>query len=316
VTIRDLLSRRLLAFSGKGGAGKSTVTAAFAVAAARSGKRVLVVEIGEHETISRLFGAPPVGYGGGVVYRPRTQAAPPIVSMCITAEQALREYGMRTVKFETIYKTVFDNRLFRYFAAAAPALEELNLLGKIESLHREVIAPVPNARFDLMLLDAPATGHAIALFQAPQMAMRMVAAGPVHAMTERMWQLITDPSRTALNIVCLPEEMPVNESIELDESAARLGIPRGVLVVNGMYPDAFPEGLPALEAVRSTTAVQRHVLDAARSTIARRAAQEAMTSKLAEAIRLDRVVLPLVVSPRIGPDEIEALANRFETADA
>src|SRR5881394_1335989 len=127
-----LFDRRLLVFSGKGGTGKSTVTAAFAVAAARRGKRVLVVEIGERETIAPIFGGQPAGYAGAVVYRPRASAAPPITAMRITAPEALREYGMRSVKFQMIYNAVFDNPVVRYFTAAAPGLEELNILGKIE----------------------------------------------------------------------------------------------------------------------------------------------------------------------------------------
>ena len=225
--LASLFDRRLLAFSGKGGAGKSTATAAFAVAAARAGKRVLVVEIGEHERISRLFGAPPVGYGGGIVYRPGAAGAPPVTAMCITASEALREYGMRTVRFETLYNAVFDNPVVRYLSAAAPAVQELNILGKIESLHRESIDPAPGARFDLMLLDAPATGHAVALFESPRLAMRLAQAGPIHAMVERVWRLVTDPARTALNIVSLPQDVVVNESLEFAARIGALGIPPG-----------------------------------------------------------------------------------------
>jgi Anion-transporting ATPase len=307
----SLFDRRLLMFSGKGGTGKSTVTAAFAVAAARRGKRVLVVEIGERETISRIFGASAVGYAGGIVHRPGADGAPPITAMKITAPEALHEYGMRSVKFQMIYNAVFDNPVVRYFTAAAPGLEELNLLGKIESLHREVIAPVPNARYDLMLLDAPATGHAMALFQAPQMAMRLAQAGPIYAMVERIWKLLTDPSRSALNIVSLAEDMPVNESIELDAAASALGLPRGVLVVNEMYPDAFPEGAAALDPLRPPTPLAQRVVESARSVVARRTEQVAMTARLDAAIPMPRIDLPLIITPRIGPDDIEALADRI-----
>ncbi len=307
-----LFDRRLLAFSGKGGVGKSTVTAAAAVAAARQGRRVLIVEVGEHERISRIFGAPVAGYVGAPVYRPRAAGAPPIVSMCITAKEALREYGMRSLKFEMIYDAIFENPLVSYFTAAAPGLQELNVLGKIESLHREVIAPAPKARFDLMLLDAPATGHALAFFKAPQMAMRMAAAGPIYTMIERMWRLLVDPARTALNIVSIPEEMPVNESIELDRATAELGIPRGALIVNRMSPDLFPEGADVLSRMQPTTAVSRSILDRARSTIALRVEQDAMIARLEEAIPARRIVLPMIGCPRIGPDEIEALADHLD----
>jgi anion-transporting ArsA/GET3 family ATPase len=309
----SLLNRRLLIFSGKGGVGKSTVTAAAAVAAARQGKRVLIVEIGEHERISQIFGAPVVGYSGAPVYRPRQAGAPPILAMCLTAREALREYALRSVKFKMIYEAVFDNPVVRYFTAAAPGLDELNLLGKIESLHREVMAPAPRAKFDLMLLDAPATGHALAFFKAPQMAMRMAPAGPIFTMIERMWKLLVDPSRTALNIVSLAEEMPVNESIELDRAASDLGIPRGALIVNGLYPDLFPEGDAVLDAMPASTDLARDIIAAAHATVSRRAGQNLMIGRLDIALSERRIVLPLLATPRIGPNDVETLADRLAT---
>lgn len=305
-----LLGRQLLVFSGKGGVGKSTVTAAFAIAAARRGKRVLLLEIGEHEQFSRLFNVPVVGYRGGVVYQPRAAGAPPITAMSLTAREALREYGMRTVKLEMVYNAIFDNPVVRYFTAAAPGLVELNILGKVESLHREAMPPAPGARFDLMLLDAPATGHAIGLFQAPQMAMRLAQAGPVYGMVERIWRFITDPARTALNLVCLPEEMPVNESLELDAAAGALGLPRGAVIVNGMDPDAFGARAADVERLRPTTALAQAVVAAARSTIARRREQEAMAARL-DVIPAPRIELPRLVASRMRAQELEALADRL-----
>lgn len=307
----SLFNKRLLIFSGKGGVGKTTVTAAAAVAAARLGRRVLIVEIGEHERISSLFAAPVAGYEGAAVYQPRATGSPAIVSMCITAHQALREYAMRTVRFEMIYNAVFENRAVRHFTSAAPGLEELNLLGKIESLHREAIAPVPNARFDLMLLDAPATGQALAFFRAPQMAMRLVVAGPIHTMIERAWRLLADPARTALNIVSLPEEMPVKESIELDRAATELGIARGAFVVNGVLPDLFPGGAEVLDRVHAATPLTLGILDRARSTVARRKEQDVMIARLEETTPARRAVLPLIACRRIGPSEIETLADHL-----
>lgn len=307
----SLFNRRLLIFSGKGGVGKSTVTAAAAVAAARQGKRVLIVEIGEHERISQIFGAPVAGYAGAPVYRPRGAGAPPIVAMCLTAREALREYAMRSVKFKMIYDAVFDNPVVRYFTAAAPGLDELNLLGKIESLHREVIAPLPKAKFDLMLLDAPATGHALALFKAPQMAMRMAPAGPIYTMIERIWRLLADPARTALNIVSLAEEMPVTESIELDRAASDLGIPRGALIVNGLYPDLFPEGAVVLDGVATSTDLARSMVASARSAVSRRTQQSLMIGRLEHALPDRRIVLPLLATPRVGPNDVEALADHL-----
>ena len=307
--------KRFLIFTGKGGAGKSTVTAAAAVAAARRGKRVLIVEVGDEERIAPIFRAPAAGYGGARVYAPAAAGAPPVWSMCVTAREALREFAIRSMKFEALYGAVFENKVVRYFTAAAPGLDELTMMGKIESMHREALAPARNPRFDLMLFDAPATGHGLAFFNVPRMAMRMVRAGPLYAMVERMWDLLADPSRTALNIVTLAEEMSVNESIELDAAAEALGMPRGKTIVNAVYPDLFGGQAAALRAARErqppSAGVARAVLDRAASALARRTAQEGLIATLAAALPRDRIVLPHLFRPRIGPAEVERLADHL-----
>lgn len=305
----SLFDKRLLIFSGKGGAGKSTVTAAAAVAAARRGKRVLIVEIGDQERISPLFGAPVSGYAGSPVHQPA--GAPPVWSMCVTAGAALREFALRSMKFEKLYGAVFENKVMRYFTAAAPGLDELTIMGKIESLHREAIAPAKNARFDLMLFDAPATGHGLAFFKVPRMAMDMARAGTLYSMVERMWRLLADPARTALNIVTLPEEMPANESIDLHRAATGLGLPLGALLVNGVYPDLFSRDEDALRQARIDTPVARAVVDRALSELVRRQAQEATIRRLEEALPLERLEIPFLFRPRLGPAEIEALADHL-----
>jgi anion-transporting ArsA/GET3 family ATPase len=320
--VPSLFDKRLLIFTGKGGVGKSTVSAAAAVAAARRGKRVLIVEIGDQERIPSIFGAANAGYAGAPVYG-GGGTTPPIRSMCLTAREALHEYALRSMKFEMLYETIFENRVVRYFTAAAPGLDELTIMGKIESLHRESLDPSkPKApRFDLMIFDAPATGHALAFFKVPRMAMSMARMGPLHSKAERMWQLLADPARTALNIVTLPEEMPVNEAIELNAAAGELGLPRGTVVVNGAYPDFFQNEHDDVRRVRAqssepesvTSRVARAALDRAVSFVARREAQTEMIATLARAIPQDRVVLPFLFQPRIGPAELEALADGFES---
>lgn len=315
-----LFDRRLLILSGKGGSGKSTVAAAIAVAAARRGKRVLVVEIGEGEAVPRLFGATRAGYAGARVYGPDAHSAGTVWSMCLTAHEALHEFAVRSVKFEVLYKAVFENRVMRYFTAAAPGLDELTLMGKIEHLQRESLDPSKNARFDLMVFDAPATGHGLAFFKVPRMAMSMARMGPLHAKAERMWRLLADPARTALNIVTGPEEMSVNESIELHRAADEMGLPRGKLIVNGVYPDLFRGERDDLRRVRGHSRpseglpgrIAQAALERAVSSAARHEAHEDMIAKLAGALPHERIVLPFLFRSRIGLEEIEELADHLE----
>ena len=107
-SVPNLFDRRLLIITGKGGTGKSTVAAAAAVAAARRGKRVLIVEIGDQERIPSIFGSPDAGYAGARVYTGRTPGSGPIWSMCLTAREALKEFAVRSMKFEVLYGAVFE----------------------------------------------------------------------------------------------------------------------------------------------------------------------------------------------------------------
>jgi anion-transporting ArsA/GET3 family ATPase len=317
---RSLFDKRLLIFSGKGGAGKSTVAAAAAVAAARRGKRVLIVEIGDHERMPSIFGsAQPAGYAGGRVSTPRTDV-PPIWSMCLTASEVLRELALRSMKFEAFYDAVFENRVMRLFTAAAPGLDELTIMGKIEFVHREQVAPARGSRFDLMIFDAPPTGQGLAFFKVPLMAMNMARLGPLAAKAERMWRLVADPVRAAFNIVTLPEEMSVNEAIELHHAAAAIGLPPGRVIVNGVYADVFAGDEDALadeRGWRGTPAdpsgrVALAAFAAAVSFTTRRRAQMAMIAKLAEVVPGPRIALPFLFGPRIGPGELATLADSLD----
>jgi anion-transporting ArsA/GET3 family ATPase len=299
------------------------VAAAAAVAAARRGRRVLIVEIGEHERIPGIFASPNAGYGGRNVYTGKTRGSPPIWSVCLTARDALHEFGLLTLKLQVLSDAVFDNRVVRYFTAAAPGLDELILMGKIEYLHRQGRLSPRGPSFDLIVLDAPATGHGLALLAVPKVAMRLTLAGPLHGHAERAWKLLSDEERTALTIVTLPEEMSVTESLELHAAAEDLQMPRGAVVVNGMYPDLFRGEADRLRRILdgapppSPTAAQedaiaRAALERAVAFTVRRSAQEAMVERLAEVLPQKRAVLPFLFLPKIGPDEVETLADGLE----
>ncbi len=224
-----LLDRRLLIVTGKGGVGKSTVSAALALVAARTGKRVLVCEVNAQERIAPLLGAPVAG----ATIR---EALPGVSTVNVTPPEAMREYGLMVLKFRTIYEAVFENRLVRYFLRIVPSLAELVMLGKI--LHEARTEERGRPRWDLVIVDAPATGHAVQLLRVPSALVDTVPGGPLRHDAEWMQAMLIDPAWTALAIVTLPEEMPVNEAIELDAQVRGvLGIHRAALFVNAM-PEA------------------------------------------------------------------------------
>ena len=153
-----LLDRRLVIVTGKGGVGKTTVCAALALLAARAGKRVLVCEVNARARVAALLGGPPAG----PVIR---EVRPGISVINVTPPEAMREYGLMVLRFRTIYDAVFENRLVRYFLRVIPSLAEVVMLGKI--LHEARAEEAGRPRWDLVLVDAPATGHAVQLLRVP-----------------------------------------------------------------------------------------------------------------------------------------------------
>jgi hypothetical protein len=302
-----LLDRRLLFVTGKGGAGKSTVTAALALLAARAGKRVLVCEVNAaQERMPPLLDAAP---GDGDLRELR----PGLHALNVRPRDAMREYGLMVLRFKTVYHAVFENRLAQYFLRAIPSLAELVVLGKI--LHEARAArPDGRPRWDLVLVDAPATGHAVQLLRVPSALLDAVPAGPLRHDVEWMERLLVDPVRTAVALVALPEEMPVNEAVELDAQVRGvLGMARAGLLVNAM-PRSLLTPVEA-RALRRATSSAPPLGPAARAReLASLRAEEARRHlvRAREAIELPVTVIPLIPSPRWGLAEVEAVAEAMD----
>jgi hypothetical protein len=239
-----LLDKRLLFVTGKGGVGKSTVAAALALKAARDGKRVLVCEIRAHERISALLGHPPAG-------AEITRLEENLDAVDIQTADAFREYALMKLKFQTVYKVVFENRLMRYALRAIPSIAEIVTLGKIVFHVGERAGGRP--KWDVVIVDAPATGHALTLLRTPQTIVESVPAGAMADEMKHILDVFADPKLSGLVLVTLPEEMPVNETIELDRELARtVKLERSAVVLNGDLPIRFsPLELEALLPLRT-----------------------------------------------------------------
>jgi len=299
---RTLLDRRLALVTGKGGVGKSTVSAALALVAARAGKRVLVCEVNaSQERVAPLLGAPPAG----TVIR---EARPGISTVNVTPPEAMREYGLMVLKFRTIYEAVFENRLVRYFLRAVPALAELVVLGKI--LNEVRLEDRGRPRWDLVVVDAPATGHAVQLLRVPSALLDTVPPGPLRRDAEWMQAMLVDPARTALAIVTLPEEMPVNEAIELDQQVrGLLGIHREALFVNAMPESRFsPAEEVRLEALARAADPLGAAARAARLQALRAGQARRYLARARAALDLPTAVLPLLPLATWGPEAVERIA--------
>lgn len=224
-----LQDRRFLLVTGKGGVGKSTVAAMLAAASAAAGRRTLVCELNTQERIPGLFSRPPVG--------PRVTAiGENLWSVNIRPAEALEEYAVMKLRFKTLYSLVFENPLVQRFVSFVPGMNDLLLLGKAFNHERERDREGRLA-WDCVILDAPATGHGVSFFRLPKVILDHVPVGNMHDEAREMWDLLTDARRTAVHLVTLPEELPVQETLELHAVlAGQLGMPMGALWLNQVPP--------------------------------------------------------------------------------
>ena len=238
-----LESKRFLIVTGKGGVGKTTVCAAEAMALAHKGKRVLVAMCNAKERLSTMLGSELIG--------PEvTPVAPNVWAVNMDPTRALEEYGAMMLKSRALYKLLFDNKYVRTFFRAVPGMQEWTLLGKAwwhTTETREDGSPL----YDVVILDAPATGHGLDMLRVPKVILDVVPPGLLRRDAERAWQLFQDPKNCAVVLVTLPEEMPTTETIELAHALREeLKLPIGKIVVNGVLPPLFSkEERAALEAV-------------------------------------------------------------------
>jgi anion-transporting ArsA/GET3 family ATPase len=300
-----LFDRRLHVITGKGGVGRSTLAAALALLSARRGRRVLVCEVHAQERIAPLRGRAPSG-------AQTREVLPGLFTTNVTPRDAMREYGTLVLKFKAIYDAVFENRVARYFLRAIPSLSELVMLGKI--LHEVRLEERGRHRWDQVIVDAPATGHAVQLFRVPAALLDTVPPGPLRRDAQWMHGLLADPAVTAISLATLPEEMPVNEAIELDAAVrTTLRLPRGALFVNAMPTRRFTAGERSLlEELRGDPAPLGPAASAAYLAAVRSDEAEQQLARARAAIDLPAFVVPLVVREQWDRGAVEAVADALE----
>ena len=200
--------------TGKGGVGKSTVAAALGVAASRQGKRTIVCEVAQQERMSRLFHHKGVGYH-------ETEIAQNLFAFSIDPQRALEEYLLLQIKVKPLYDLLFKNRIFTYFAAATPGMRELVTIGKVWELAQLDRRVKKAPKYDVVIVDAPATGHGLGMLGTPKTFGDIARVGPIKRQADAIYELITDPKLTAICAVAWPEEMPVNETLDLQRKPAQ-----------------------------------------------------------------------------------------------
>src|SRR5690348_177575 len=227
----DLLDKRLLFFTGKGGVGKSTMAAATALLAANVGKRVLLVEVDAKGDAPAQFEHAPVGFTPKEVH-------PGVLALAMDTEASLQEYLRLNLRVPVIGRLGPLARVLDFVATAAPGVKEILTIGKIAWEVRESIEG--RADFDLVIVDAAATGHIVAQLGAADAIRELVDVGPLRNQTQWVSDLLADPALTAVNIVTTPEEMPVAETIDLvGRLKQEVNVPLGSIIVNRVLPELF-----------------------------------------------------------------------------
>jgi len=221
-----LLDLRLVFVTGKGGVGKTTVASALALLASSQGKRVLICEVDAKGDVAGFYEAPPTGFK-------EKEVLPDLFAMTMDTEASLREYLRLQLRIPVVGRIGPLAKAFDFVATAAPGVREILTVGKLCYEVRE-------RHYDLVVVDAPASGHIVGQLAAPQAINNLVKVGLIRSQTDWMLDILSDPLTTGLMAVCTPEEMPVNETIELAARVrAETTVQLSAVVVNRVLPELF-----------------------------------------------------------------------------
>lgn len=305
----SILDRRLVFVTGKGGVGKTSVAAALGELAARRGKRTLVCEMDAKGALAGAFDALPL------TFQPR-RLAPNLLGMAMNTEDSLREYLRLFVRVPFIGKIGPLARTFDFVADAAPGVKEILAVGKLCYEVRE-------RHYDLVVVDAEATGHIVAQIGAPKVIRDLVQVGLVREQTDWMLALLQDPDVTGVAIVTTPEEMPVTETVDLLERLEpETGVVPTVVIANRVLPALFDDDQREIvhrldeartvlvaAAGKGATAVVR----AAGINEARRRTGDEHLDRLRDAITdLPLVPIPEMFTRATGPRVVALIADALD----
>jgi len=299
---------RLVIVAGKGGVGKTTVSATLARAAALAGLSTLIVEVEGRTGLPGMYGQGELGYdevvlspGGG------PDGAADVRAPTLTADAALLEY-LHDHGLSRISRRLVTSGALDVVATAAPGIKDILLLGKVKQLERAGVA-------DLIVLDAPAAGHAITFLQSARSLLDTVSVGPINAQARDVLELLEDHRRCQVVLVTIPEETPVNEAVETAFSLEdRVGIGLGPIVVNGVYPaveglDADPAAAAEAAGVALRPGEAATLAEAAAFRRDRMALQADQVARLEADLPLPQLRLPFLFATEIGPAELDQLAR-------
>jgi len=297
---------RVVIVAGKGGVGKTTVTAALAITAARAGKSVLIVEVEGKSGLTAMFDAPALGYE-------EVDLDTRIRARFLTPDAALVDYlvshGMKRISKRLAASGALD-----VVATAVPGMKDILVLGKVKSLEESGVA-------DLIIVDAPAAGHAVTFLLSARGLLDAVRVGPIRKQAQDVVSLISDPDRCQVMLVTLAEETPVSEVVDTAYAIEdRAGVALGPIVVNGCFdPLPVPVAANATAILDDAAACERFVSAREADDLAhaaafleeRHALQHEQIQRLRERLPLPQIELPFVFNPDITRGQLDTLADAF-----
>jgi anion-transporting ArsA/GET3 family ATPase len=294
-----LLGRQLVVVTGKGGVGKSTVAGALGLVAAGRGLRTIVAEVARRDDVSQALG------GEGMH---EEELAPGLHHLSIDPEHAMELYLADQLP-AALAELLGSSRAFSYLAAATPGMRELLTVGKVWELAQDDRRTPGAQRYDLVVLDAPATGHGVAVLSAPRTFAQTARVGRIARQGRTIDAMVSDPERTGVVAVARPEEMPVNETLALQDALRDdVGLEVDLVVCNGMLSQRFA----AADARALAAAPDGPEVRAARHSHARARAQRGQLQRLRRGARARVVTLPFAFAD--GAARVARLARELERA--
>ncbi len=294
----------LLVVTGKGGVGKTTLAAALGLLAAQRGKQTIVCELSGQRRIPALVGHPTSGPPGS-----EEALAPDLWATTIDPEQALVEWAGRLIRPRALLDLAVRSNSFAGFINAAPGGRELLTIGKAVDLSRDERWNNDRDGYELVILDAPASGHGLAMLQTPKTFAQIAHVGPIASQARQLDELLRDPQRCQIVTVTTLEQTPVNETLELQQALVeQLGHGPGLVIANELIADDLDDhalaqletAIPAAGSALTGAVTARH---------ARAALEAGQLKRLRAGISCELATLPLIAEHAVGPDELATLVR-------
>ena len=307
-----LIDKRLIFVTGKGGVGKSTVATALGMLGARSGLRTIVVELASQDRIHGALAADGErpDRGERPVRFSEQKLAQNLFTISIDPQHAMEEY--LRIKVGPVGHMLGSSKLFQAFAMATPGMRELLTIGKVWELAQLQRKTRGAAPYDLVVVDAPASGHGVGILRTPRTFAEIARVGPIAHQGRAIADTIADPDFTAVVAVATPEEMPVNETLVLRDALASDGLSLHCVIVNAIYPSRFD--VDDIARLRETAAeadspLARAAIRAALSESARALNQTRQLGRLAAGLTERTIELPFLFADHLGRDQLERIAD-------